>query len=290
VVASDWREAMQLIGQTQPTDQLVLPSQIRAAALRTRIKLSRGDDKDIEDTLNPVLPEDNMIIPAENCLPKTGDVVASDWREAMQLISQTQPTDQLVLPSQIKAAALCNKIELSGGDKYIEDTLNPVLPHYSQTEENDSCCFKTKEKFLRILRQSKLLNYILEYDEYSNPCKHGWRIRNRRIFLMVGTIGFTYVSIDNFLKAWNYSSKLEIQELLDRFGTNITWPDEGSSLDDLLNLYSQTQKNKSYAMVVATILFITSVMLDTISFFASNTVCKKVTLLHQINTQKYILY
>ena len=42
----------------------------------------------------------------------------------------------------------------------------------------------------------------------------------------------------------NFSSKAEIQKIINLVGTNLTWPDQGSALDDVFKLYNSTQQNK----------------------------------------------
>lgn len=50
--------------------------------------------------------------------------------------------------------------------------------------------------------------------------------------------------------------------MLNLIGTNLTWPDEGSALDDVFELYNETQQRKSYVMIAASALFWTSLILD----------------------------
>ena len=118
-------------------------------------------------------------------------------------------------------------------------------------------------------RCSKILNYILERQEYAFPETHGWRIKFRRIFLHLGVLGFSYTTFQTVASTENYSSKQEIQKILDFVGTNLTWPDEGSALDDVFKLYNQTQQRKSYVMIAASFLFWSSLVLDTISYWTS---------------------
>ena len=66
----------------------------------------------------------------------------------------------------------------------------------------------------------------------------------------------------------DFSSKHEIQKFLDYAGTNLTWPDSGSVLDDVFVLYNQMEQTKTYMMVVSTLLFWTSLVLDTCSFWS----------------------
>merc|ERR1711971_727534 len=94
-------------------------------------------------------------------------------------------------------------------------------------------------------RCSKFLDYVLERTEYKYPEEHGWRIKFRRVFLNLGVIAFTYTTFDTFIATQNYSSKDEIQKILNYAGTNLTWPpNEKSVLDDVFELYNQTQQRK----------------------------------------------
>jgi len=95
------------------------------------------------------------------------------------------------------------------------------------------------------------------------------RIKFRRIFLHLGVLGFSYTTFQTVASTENYSSKQEIQKILDFVGTNLTWPDEGSALDDVFKLYNQTQQRKSYVMIAASFLFWSSLVLDTISYWTS---------------------
>ena len=116
---------------------------------------------------------------------------------------------------------------------------------------------------------STLLDYILERTEYAFPENHGWRIKFRRIFLHLGVFGFSYTTFETLISTENYSSKKEIQKVLDYVGTNLTWPDEGSALDDVFALYNQTQQRKSYVMIAACVLFWSSLVFDTVSYWTS---------------------
>lgn len=117
---------------------------------------------------------------------------------------------------------------------------------------------------------SFLLNYLLERQEYAFPETHGWRIKFRRIFLHLGVLGFSYTTFETLVSTDSYSSKDEIQKVLDYVGTNLTWPDQGSALDDVFELYNQTQKRKSYVMIAASILFWSSIAFDNLSFWTSS--------------------
>ena len=117
---------------------------------------------------------------------------------------------------------------------------------------------------------SILLNYILERQEYAFPETHGWRIKFRRIFLHLGVLGFSYTTFQTLVSTDSYSSKDEIQKILDYVGTNLTWPDEGSALDDVFELYNKTQKTKSWVMIAASVLFWSSIAFDNISFWTTN--------------------
>ena len=117
---------------------------------------------------------------------------------------------------------------------------------------------------------SKLLNFILERQEYSYPETHGWRIKFRRIFLHLGVLGFSYTTYDTLISTQSFSAKREIQNMLELAGTNLTWPDEGSALDDVFQLYNETQQRKGYVMIAASLLFWASLILDFTSFWSQS--------------------
>ena len=62
-------------------------------------------------------------------------------------------------------------------------------------------------------------------------------------------------------------AKDEIQKILNYAGTNLTWPpNEKSVLDDVFELYNQTQQRKSYVMIAATVLFWSSFLIDLLTY------------------------
>ena len=79
-----------------------------------------------------------------------------------------------------------------------------------------------------------MYHFLMETTEYKHPEIFGWRIKFRRMFMTVGTIAFTYQTISTAFATQNYSSKKEIQNILDFMGTNLTWPDSGSVLGTVL--------------------------------------------------------
>ena len=52
-------------------------------------------------------------------------------------------------------------------------------------------------------------------------------------------------------------------------GTNLTWPDSGSVLDDVFQLYNKMERTKSYLMMIATFIFWMGLILDFISHFTA---------------------
>lgn len=58
--------------------------------------------------------------------------------------------------------------------------------------------------------------------------------------------------------------------MLELAGTNLTWPDEGSALDDVFQLYNETQQRKGYVMIAASLLFWASLILDFTSFWSQS--------------------
>ena len=111
-------------------------------------------------------------------------------------------------------------------------------------------------------------HFITETKEYRDPQTHGWRIKFRRICLTLGVIFFTFQTIAAFVSTQEYSSKHEIQRILDFAGTNLTWPDGGSVLDDVFQLYNEMERTKTYMMIASTVLFWSSLILDFLSFYA----------------------
>merc|ERR1712038_2125575 len=118
--------------------------------------------------------------------------------------------------------------------------------------------------------------FFCETHEYRDPQTHGWRIKFRRIFLLLGVMFFTYQAVSTTVTTTNYSSKKEIQKLLDYSGTNLTWPDSGSVLDDVFELYNTMEKIKSYIMIVSIFLFWASLILDSASHCAKTLTAKTV--------------
>jgi len=112
-------------------------------------------------------------------------------------------------------------------------------------------------------------NFVTESAEYRDPQTHGWRIKFRRIFLALGVVFFTYQTALSILANQDFSSKHEIQKFLDYAGTNLTWPDSGSVLDDVFVLYNQMEMTKTWMMVASTLLFWTSLVLDVASFWCT---------------------
>ena len=74
----------------------------------------------------------------------------------------------------------------------------------------------------------RLYHFLMESVEYIHPDIYGWRIKFRRLFLTIGTLAFTYTTINTAIFTAHYSSKDEIQKILDYAGIDLTWPDSGS--------------------------------------------------------------
>ena len=136
-----------------------------------------------------------------------------------------------------------------------------LLP-YSNTENSTPASFTAVSNCRCWHKLTLTYHFFLETREYRDPQTHGWRIKFRRIFLSLGVIFFTYQAIATTISTTNYSSKKEIQKLLDYAGTNLTWPDSGSVLDDVFELYNTMEKVKSYIMIVSALLFWASLLLD----------------------------
>jgi hypothetical protein len=118
-------------------------------------------------------------------------------------------------------------------------------------------------------------NFLLERQEYNFPEIHGWRIRFRRIFLFIGTLAITITTFLIVHSNQTYSAKKEIQTLLNYIDTNLTWPDEGSALDDVFALYTNTQQYKCYIMVTASVFFWFSMAADIASYATEKALTKQ---------------
>ena len=89
----------------------------------------------------------------------------------------------------------------------------------------------------------------------------------------------SYQTVLAMLANKDFNSKEEIQKMLDYAGTNLTWPDEKSLIDDVFVLYNKMEQTKTYMMVVSTLLFWTSLVLDVWSFFTRQSLASKASLL-----------
>ncbi len=103
--------------------------------------------------------------------------------------------------------------------------------------------------------------------EYKDPVTYGWRIKFRRLFLLLGVVLFTCLTVHTAVSSQHFSSKAEIQTLLDLSGTNLTWPDGGSALDDVFGLYNGMERAKSYVMMASTALFWAGIGFDLAGHF-----------------------
>jgi len=144
---------------------------------------------------------------------------------------------------------------VAGTTDNLDKTVGSVDFEYMEGYWNNSSCFR------------KVTNFIFESQEYKYPKTHGWRIKFRRICLILGVLGFTYTTGDTIMSTQNFSSKAEIQKIINLVGTNLTWPSEGSALDDVFKLYNSTQQNKGYVMIAATLLFWLSLTMDWTSYW-----------------------
>ena len=94
--------------------------------------------------------------------------------------------------------------------------------------------------------------------------------------MSLGVIFFTFQAVSTTINTSHYSSKKEIQKLLDYAGTNLTWPDSGSVLDDVFELYNTMEKVKSYIMIVSTVLFWASLVFDLASHHVKTLTAKTI--------------
>ncbi len=108
----------------------------------------------------------------------------------------------------------------------------------------------------------RVYHFVMEKQEYNDPYRFGWRIKYRRFCLTLGVITFTYLTVYTALSTQQFNSKDEIQRILDYAGTNLTWPDSGSVLDDVFQLYNSMERAKSYIMVCSSVLFWASLVFD----------------------------
>ena len=66
-------------------------------------------------------------------------------------------------------------------------------------------------------------------------------------------------------------SQLNSTSIVSTFlGTNLTWPDSESALDEVFQLYNSMERTQSYLMIVATFLFWIGLILDFSSHYATS--------------------
>ncbi|XP_059098796.1 uncharacterized protein LOC131892942 [Tigriopus californicus] len=140
----------------------------------------------------------------------------------------------------------------------VEEISDPEVEVSVEDPNSSSCWSRTK----------RLYHFLVETREYKDPLSYGWRIKFRRIFLSLGVLLFTALTIYTVISTQDFSSKAEIQKLLDFTGTNLTWPDSGSVLDDVFHLYNTMERTKSYMMLGSVGLFWASLVFDFASHFA----------------------
>ena len=139
---------------------------------------------------------------------------------------------------------------------------------YDKDNEVEVSVIEERDEFWG--KSKRLYHFLMESIEYLHPDIYGWRIKFRRLFLTIGTLAFTHTTINTAIVAAQYSSKDEIQKILDYTKTNLTWPDSGSALDDVFELYNSVTKTQSYLMVTACILFWIGLIIDFISHHSAN--------------------
>ncbi|TRY75295.1 hypothetical protein TCAL_01330 [Tigriopus californicus] len=102
-------------------------------------------------------------------------------------------------------------------------------------------------------------------------------VRQQNDFLLIndaaGSKAFSFGVQQKFpqilsISTQSFSSKAEIQKRIDMMGTNLTWPEDGTALDDVFDLYNTTEKTKSYMMIGSVVLFWISLAFDFASHFA----------------------
>ena len=96
--------------------------------------------------------------------------------------------------------------------------INEEIEEEEETEKEMEVEIKDSSFWGRLKR---IFHFLLETKEYKDPETFGWRIKFRRIFLTLGTIAFSYQTIQTVISTQNYSSKREIQNILDYLGNFI---------------------------------------------------------------------
>ena len=105
---------------------------------------------------------------------------------------------------------------------------NKISDDKVKDNEVEGSLIDEEEKYDSLGTFKRLYHFLMESVEYIHPDIYGWRIKFRRLFLTIGTLAFTYTTINTAIFTAHYSSKDEIQKILDYAGIDLTWPDSGS--------------------------------------------------------------
>eukprot|EP00095_Tigriopus_kingsejongensis_P007184 maker-scaffold3067_size10345-snap-gene-0.2 protein:Tk07184 transcript:maker-scaffold3067_size10345-snap-gene-0.2-mRNA-1 annotation:"predicted protein" len=165
---------------------------------------------------------------------------------------QIRPMDSALVQVKVRKPEEIPLEPLGRGEKYI--------PEAEEDAVSTGCWARVK----------RLWNFLRETREYRDPLSYGWRIKFRRIFLTLGVLLFTVLTIYTVIATQGFSSKAEIQKILDLTGTNLNWPESGSVLDDVFHLYNTMELTKSYMMIASVFLFWASLIFDFASHFAES--------------------
>ena len=112
-------------------------------------------------------------------------------------------------------------------------------------------------------------NFLREMEEYHNPNVFGWRVRFRRIYLAIGVISNIFSTVYDNITVREFSSKKEMQELLDKTGVEFNWPDKATIFDDTFELYNQLERYRIYFMNASTGVFVAALFFDFLSSFVA---------------------
>eukprot|EP01084_Bolivina_argentea_P019509 36262_1 len=107
--------------------------------------------------------------------------------------------------------------------------------------------------------------WLMEKREIQNPSKYGERVALRRLFLLIGTASYGYLSIKAFIDCLNITVKQMVVNFFDHLGIGMTWPDDdngGTLFDSTFSVYNEARIISTTCSIVAFILFCCSVFCD----------------------------
>jgi len=190
------------------------------------------------------------------------------------IVAEKNVRDRVKQFEEIKMRPMMTRQRSKNAEKYViakeDDKIESVEEPPAKVEhDHGQGHADDEERRERRGKCRRFFDFILERREYRDPVTYGWRIRFRRLFLSLGTLLFTCLTANTAAETQSFSSKKEIQRLLDYTGTNLTWPDGGSALDDVFGLYNGMQRVKSYIMVASTCLFWAGLTFDMFGYRAT---------------------